>query len=61
MGIRTRLRAWLDGLPGEVEGVTIRQAGCLSDFFYAAPPATFPKGRPDFEGFVESWTPFTGQ
>ncbi len=58
-GVRTRLRARLDGAPVEVEGVTIRRAGCLYDFMYAAPPAAFPKGRPDFEAFVQSWAPLS--
>jgi len=61
VGIRTRLQARLDEVPVEVEGVTIRRAGCLYDFIYVAPPATFPQGRPDFEGFVKSWTPFKEQ
>jgi hypothetical protein len=60
-GIRTRLQARLDEVPVEVEGVTIRRAGCLYDFIYVAPPATFPQGRLDFEGFVKSWTPLTEQ
>lgn len=58
-GVRTRLRARLDGAPVEVEGVTIRRAGCLYDFMYAAPPTAFPKGRPDFEAFVQSWAPLS--
>lgn len=53
----TRLRARLDRMPVEVEGVTFRRSGCLYDFIYVAPPATFPQGRADFESFVQSWTP----
>lgn len=52
-----RLRARLDERPVEVEGVTFRRSGCLYDFIYVAPPATFPQGRADFETFVQSWTP----
>ena len=55
--IRSRLQATLDGQPVEVEGVTVRRGGCLYDFMYAAPPAEFSRGRPDFETFVNSWTP----
>lgn len=57
IGVRTRLAARLDDAPVEVEGVTFRRAGCLYDFIYAAPPAAFPRGRPVFEAFVESWAP----
>ncbi len=56
-GVRTRIQARLDGAPVEVEGVTYRRAGCLYDFIYVAPPTNFSLGRPDFEAFVESWTP----
>ena len=59
--VRTRLHARLDGGPVEVEGVTFRRAGCLYDFVYVAPPAAFPQGRPDFEAFVNSWTPLAGR
>lgn len=59
MAVRTRLRARLDGTPVEVEGVTFRRSGCLYDFIYVAPPATFPQGRPDFETFVQSWMPLS--
>lgn len=57
MAVQTRLRARLDDQPVEVEGVTFRRAGCLYDFIYVAPPAAFPRGRADFESFVQSWTP----
>jgi hypothetical protein len=56
-GLRTRLSATLDGRPVEVEGITLRHAGCLLDFVYVAPPAAFPGGRAEFQAFVESWTP----
>jgi hypothetical protein len=56
-GLRTRLAATLDDRPVEVEGITLRHAGCLVDFVYVAPPAAFPGGRGDFETFVDSWTP----
>jgi hypothetical protein len=58
LGVRTRLRARLDDVPVEVEGVTFRRAACLFDFIYAAPPAAFPQGRADFKAFVEGWAPF---
>ena len=59
IGVRTRLTARLDDAPVEVEGVTFRRAGCLYDFIFAAPPATFPRGHPVFEAFVESWAPLS--
>jgi hypothetical protein len=59
-GVLTRLVADLDGVPVEVEGVTLRRGGCLYDFMYVAPPATFARGRSDFQTFVESWTPLPG-
>lgn len=60
-GIRSRLLATLDGEPVEVEGVTARRGGCLYDFMYVAPPVDFARGRPDFEAFVNSWTPLNSQ
>ena len=56
-GVRTWLMAELDGVPVAVEGVTARRGECLYDFMYVAPPATFARGRSDFQTFVESWTP----
>ena len=55
--VRTRLRARLDGAPVVVEALTVRGGGCLYDLVYVAPPATAAAGRPDFETFVQSWTP----
>jgi hypothetical protein len=60
-GVRTRLVARLDDVPVEVEGVTARRGGCLYDFMYVAPPATFAQGQADFQAFVESWTPLAGE
>lgn len=60
-GIRSRLLATLDGQAVEVEGVTARRGGCLYDFVYVAPPSNFARGRPDFETFVNSWTPLAPQ
>jgi hypothetical protein len=59
-GLQTRLSATLDGRPVEVEGITLRHAGCLLDFVYVAPPAAFPGGRGEFRAFVGSWRPLTG-
>ena len=56
-GIRSRLLATLDGQPVEVEGVTARRGACLYDFMFVAPPSEFARGRPDFESFLNSWTP----
>jgi hypothetical protein len=56
-GLRTRLSATLDGRPVEVEGITLRHAGCLVDLVYVAPPAAFLGGRGDFQAFVDSWRP----
>lgn len=56
-GVRSRLVATLDGHPVEVEGVTARRGECLYDFMFVAPPSGFARGRPDFESFVDSWTP----
>lgn len=59
-------------LGGLLLGALFLSAGCATgritaetyrdsdyDFIYVAPPAAFPQGRPDFEAFVNSWTPFT--
>jgi hypothetical protein len=59
-GVRTRLHARLDGRPVEVEGVTVRRGACLYDFLYVAPPERFAEGRPDFDAFVQSWSPMPG-
>ncbi len=55
--VRTRLHGRLDGRPVEVEAVTMRDASCLFDFMYVAPPERFEEGRPDFDTFVQSWSP----
>ncbi len=55
--VRTRLRARLDGRPVEVDAVTLRSQSCLYDFMYVAPPDRFEAGRPDFDAFVQSWSP----
>lgn len=55
--VRTRLHARLDGRPVEVEAVTMRSQSCLYDFLYVAPPDRFEVGRPDFDAFVQSWSP----
>ena len=55
--LRTRLSATLDELPVEVEGITLRHAGCLVDLVYVAPPAAFPGGRGEFQALVDSWRP----
>jgi hypothetical protein len=56
-GMRTRLVARLEDAPVEIEALTFRQHACLYDFLYVASPASFAQGRPDFEAFVQSWTP----
>jgi hypothetical protein len=56
-GVRTRLRARLDGQPVVVDGITVRRGECLYDFVYVAPPAHFEDGQPDFDAFVQSWSP----
>ncbi len=55
--IRTHLTAKQDQTPVEVEGMSVRHAGCRYDFLYVAPPATFTQGHADFQAFVDSWTP----
>jgi len=55
--VRTRLRARLDGRPLVVDAVTLRSGSCLYDFMYVAPPERFEDGRPDFDAFVQSWSP----
>jgi hypothetical protein len=55
--VRTRLHARLDGRPVAVDAVTIRSTSCLYDFMYVAPPDRFEEGRPDFDAFVQSWSP----
>jgi hypothetical protein len=55
--VRTRLHARLEGRPVEVDAVTMRSGSCLYDFMYVAPPERFEEGRPDFDAFVQSWSP----
>jgi hypothetical protein len=56
-GIRTRLIARLEGMPVEVDALTLRHQACLYDFLYVAPPVNFAEGQKDFDAFVRSWTP----
>ncbi len=58
-GVRTRIRARLDGMPVEVEAVTVRHAGCLYDFVHVARPDAFAASRPAFEEFVGSFAPLS--
>jgi len=55
--VRTRLHGRLDGRPVDVEAVTMRSEACLYDFMYVAPPERFEEGRPDFDAFVQGWSP----
>jgi hypothetical protein len=55
--VHTRLRARLDGRSVVVDAVTLRSGSCLYDFMYVAPPEHVEDGRPDFDAFVQSWSP----
>ena len=50
--LRTRVSAKLDGVPVVLDLIVLKRNGCIFDFSYAAPPDSYPKGRPDFDAFV---------
>ena len=49
-------RASSDGAPTRIEAYVVKDQGCIYDFAYAAPPASFETWRPDFHRFVQSFT-----
>ena len=48
-------RASADGAPTRIEAYVLKDQGCIYDFAYAAPPASFETWRPDFQRFVQSF------
>ena len=50
--LRTRVDARLDGVPMSLELWVLKRNGCIFDLSYAAPPASFARGRDDFDHFV---------
>jgi hypothetical protein len=53
-------RASADGAPTRIEAYVLKDQGCVYDFAYAAPPASFEAWRPDFHRFVQSFTKAPG-
>jgi hypothetical protein len=49
-------RVTADGAPTRIEAYVLKDGGCVYDFAYAAPPASFEAWRADFRRFVESFT-----
>lgn len=50
-------RVTADGAPTRIEAYVLKDQGCVYDFAYAAPPASFEAWRADFRRFVESFAP----
>ncbi len=48
-------RVAADGVPTRIEAYVLKDGGCVYDFAYAAPPASFDAWRADFRRFVESF------
>jgi hypothetical protein len=48
-------RVAADGAPTRIEAYVLKDQGCVYDFAYAAPPASFEAWRADFSRFVESF------
>jgi 2-keto-3-deoxy-galactonokinase len=48
-------RVAADGAPTRIEAYVVTEQGCVYDFAYAAPPASFEAWRADFRRFVESF------
>jgi hypothetical protein len=48
-------RVAADGAPTRIEAFVLKEQGCVYDFAYAAPPASFEAWRADFRRFVESF------
>ncbi len=58
VGARPADRALFEGVsadgPVRGEAYVLKDAGCVYDLLYVAPPASFEEGRRDFRRFVES-------
>jgi len=52
----TRWQGMLDGVPVELETVSIKKNECLFDFYYVAFPESVERGRADFYRFVEGFS-----
>ena len=48
-------RAAANGAPTRIEAYVLKDPGCVYDFAYAAPPASFEAWRSDFHRFVQSF------
>jgi hypothetical protein len=48
-------RVAADGAPTRIEAYVLKDQGCVYDFAYVAPPASFEAWRADFRRFVESF------
>ena len=48
-------RVAADGAPTRIEAYVVKDQGCVYDFAYAAPPASFEEWRADFRRLVESF------
>lgn len=55
-GLRSRVRAKLDGVPVELLLVVLKKDGCVYDFTYTSPPERFDEKRSAFEALLENFT-----
>jgi len=53
--LHTVVAARLDGVPVILDLYVLKRNGCIFDLSYAAPPARFTDGRPDFARFVDGF------
>lgn len=59
--LHRRVRAKLDGAPLVLDLYVMKKDECLYDLVYLAPPATAPRGAPDFARLVAGFDTVEGQ
>jgi len=53
--LRTHVRAKLDGVPRELLLVVLKKDGCVYDFALVAPPASFGRAQPTYDGMLRTF------
>jgi hypothetical protein len=58
--LHTRVGAKWDGVPMELDIFVLKKDGCVYDFVYMSPPASFDAGVTEFEPFVRGFRTLEG-
>lgn len=58
--MHSKLRAKWDGVPTSHDVFVLKKDGCVYDFVFMSPPASFDAGVPSFESFVKSFRTLPG-